>query len=92
MVRICPVRKVGIHIADVLGAAISPPWDFPSKVLVTFFRFLGKWERVEQILVLRWQCRGCLQATFFKSNLADAELLSSSGAVEGDCIAEACSG
>ena len=34
--------KNGAHVADVLGAAISSPWDFLPKVLVIFFRFLGK--------------------------------------------------
>ena len=34
----------GNHLADVLGAAISLPWDFRQKVLVILFRFLGKRE------------------------------------------------
>ena len=38
-------RQISIHRADVPGAAISSPWNFPPKVLVTFFRLLGKWER-----------------------------------------------
>ena len=33
---------LGIHLADVQGAAISSHWDFPPKVLVIFFGF---WER-----------------------------------------------
>ena len=28
----------GLHIADILGAAISLPWDFPPKVLGTFYK------------------------------------------------------
>ena len=35
---------MGTHGADVPGAAIWSPWDFPAEVLVTFFRFLGKGE------------------------------------------------
>ena len=38
----------GTHLADVLGAAISSPWDFPLGVLVIFFRFLRKGEFLEQ--------------------------------------------
>ena len=37
--------KCGSPLADVPGAAISPPWDFPPKALVLFFRVLGKGER-----------------------------------------------
>ena len=33
---------IGIHLADVLGAALSSLWDFPPKVLVISFRFLEK--------------------------------------------------
>ena len=32
----------GNHLADVQGAAISSPWDFPPNVLVIFWKFLGK--------------------------------------------------
>ena len=32
-------------LADVPVAAISSPWDLPQKILVTFFRCLGKGER-----------------------------------------------
>ena len=35
--------KKGSPLADVSPAAISPPWDFLSKVLI-FSRFLGKGE------------------------------------------------
>ena len=38
-------QYLGDHPADVPDAAISSPWDFPPKVLVTFFGFLGKGER-----------------------------------------------
>ena len=37
------ITKSGFHIADVLRAAISSPWDFPPKVLVIFFKV--PWER-----------------------------------------------
>ena len=39
-----PKRKL-CHLADVPVAAISSPSDLPQKVLVTFFRCLGKGER-----------------------------------------------
>ena len=42
--RIC----ISTHVADVLGAAILPLWDFLPKVLAIFFRFLGKDEFLEQ--------------------------------------------
>ena len=41
-------KKIGNPRADVLGAAILVPWDFPPKVPVLFFMFLGKggaWSR-----------------------------------------------
>ena len=63
----------GTHGADVPGAAISSTWDFPPKVLVIFLRFPGKGERRAEA------CPGDnvgVLTTFFKGNLADAELLS----------------
>ena len=43
-IRLCKVRLGGAHGAYVPGVAILPPWDFPPKVLVIFFRFLVKGE------------------------------------------------
>ena len=41
-------KQKGTHEADVPEAAISSPQDFPPKVLVFFFRFLGKGKFLEQ--------------------------------------------
>ena len=63
----------GITLADVSGAALSSPWDFPPKILVIFFRFLGKGGRRADA------CSGDnvgVVNNIFQSNLADAELLS----------------
>ena len=40
----CPsnTAETGYHLADVPGAAISLPWDFPPEVLVTFSGSAGK--------------------------------------------------
>ena len=67
--------SIGIHLdlADFPEPTISSPWDFPPKVLVTFFSFLGKGERRAEA------CSGDnvgVLTTFFESSLADAELLS----------------
>ena len=35
-------QNFGSLLADVPGAAISSPWDFRPRVLVIFFRFIGK--------------------------------------------------
>ena len=59
--------NVGIHLADVLEAAILLPRDFQPKVLGVFFRFPGKGERRAEVCsdpCSRSLCLGCPDTGF----------------------------
>ena len=66
----------GIHLAVVLGAAISSSWDLSLKVLVTSFRFLGKGKHRAETCSIDVTCSECRDVNNLQEQLrCDAELL-----------------